>query len=180
MTFNADALRQDQSATQRYLPRNYRRTAKVLHWMTAALVFAMIASGVVMKQLGSGSAADALFSLHKLMGAVTFLLILARVGYRLTRPGYGSTLDTHRRPIIHWMLYAVIILIPLLGWAGVSDYGSREIFAGYSLPAIWPEGAGYYSVLLEAHAYVAFAMLGLVAVHIGLAIQDHVMRSQSE
>ena len=87
--------------------------------------------------------------------------------------------------MIHWILYGAIILMPLLGWTGISDYGrqsvlGRELFFGYSLPPIWPEGAGYYNILLEAHGYLAFAMLALVAIHIGMAIQDHVMRLQSD
>lgn len=178
MTMSADPPRI--AEPHRHSLRNYRFTAKVFHWATAGLVFLMIASGVIMKQLGSGPLADTLFSLHKLTGAMTLVVILMRVGYRLTRPDLSAVVDSHRRPVIHWMLYGAIILMPLLGWAGISDYGAREIFGGYSLPAIWPEGAGYYHFLLEAHAYVAFAMLGLVAVHIGVAIQDHVMRARTD
>ena len=82
-------------------------------------------------------------------------------------------LQSHRRPVLHWTLYGVVVLVPLLGWAGISDFGAREIFPGYSLPPIWPEGAGYDSMLLQWHAYFAFALLALVALHIGVAIQDY-------
>ena len=64
--------------------RRYRTPAKVFHWLTAALVLALVASGVIMKQLGDGPAADVLFSLHKLIGALTLTVVLIRLSYRLT------------------------------------------------------------------------------------------------
>jgi cytochrome b561 len=82
-------------------------------------------------------------------------------------------LQPRRRPGLHWVLYAVAVLVPLLGWAGISDFGAREIFPGYSLPAIWPEGAGYDELLLQWHAYLAFGLLALVVLHIGVAMQDY-------
>ena len=57
-------------------------------------------------------------------------------------------------------------------WAGPAyPISGRARF--YSLPPIWPEGAGYDALLLQWHAYFAFARLGLVALHIGVAIQDY-------
>jgi 4-hydroxybenzoate polyprenyltransferase len=48
------------------------------------------------------------------------------------------------------------------------------------LPPIWPEGAGYDMLLLQYHAYFAFALLGLVALHIGIAMQDYMTDRQAD
>ncbi len=170
---NATAALSPSAQNPAYAIRPYRMPAKVFHWLTAGLVFAMVASGVIAKQLGGGAVADMLFSLHKLTGAVTLAVVLLRLIYRVVRTMPESRLQPHRRPILHWTLYAVVILVPLLGWAGISDFGAREIFPGYSLPAIWPEGAGFDELLLQWHAYFAFILLGLVALHIGIALQDY-------
>jgi cytochrome b561 len=156
-----------------YAVRQYRMTAKVLHWITAVLVFCMFASGVIAKQLSGGPVADMLMSLHKLTGAVTLAIIVLRLIYRASRAMPEWRIHARRRPVLHWTLYGVAALVPLLGWAGISDFGAREIVPGYSLPPIWPEGAGYDALLLQWHAYFAFALLGLVALHIGVAIQDY-------
>ena len=156
-----------------YTIREYRMPAKVLHWITAVLVFCMFATGVIAKQLSGGAVADTLMSLHKLTGVLTLFVVLLRLVYRMTRSMPEWRLQAHRRPVLHWTLYGVVILVPLLGWAGISDFGAREIFPGYSLPAIWPQGAGYDGLLLQYHAYFAFALLALVALHIGVAIQDY-------
>lgn len=153
--------------------RPYQTTAQVFHWITAALVFLMFASGVIAKQIGDGAVADTLFSLHKLTGALTLVILVLRLAYRFGRMIPEWRLLPRRRPGLHWALYAIAMLVPLLGWAGISDFGAREIFPGYSLPAIWPEGAGYDELLLRWHAYFAFGLLALVALHIGIAMQDY-------
>jgi cytochrome b561 len=81
----------------------------------------------------------------------------------------------HRR--LHGVLYAAVIAAPLLGWAGVSDFGARSLLFGLELPAIWPEGAGYSNALLTAHAWFAFGLIALVFLHIGMALEDFIMRS---
>jgi cytochrome b561 len=165
--------------TRAYAIREYRMPAKVMHWITAGLVFLMFASGVIAKQLGDGVISDTLFSLHKLTGALTLVIVMLRILYRILRAMPEWQLAPHRRPILHWTLYGVAVLVPLLGWAGISDFGSREIFPGFSLPAIWPEGAGYDALLLEWHAYLAFGLLALVALHIGVAVHDYMTNEWS-
>ena len=156
---------------------DYRLPAKVLHWLTAALVLVMVSSGVIAKQLDSGALAGTLLTLHKTTGILTLIVVVLRVIYRLTRFDPAGTPHADRRPGLHWMLYGMIILVPLLGWAGVSDFGARGILFGLSLPAIWPEGAGHFDLLLRMHAYMAFALLALVALHIGIAMQDYMTRN---
>jgi cytochrome b561 len=167
-----------QGTNTNYAVRPYRLAAKIFHWVTAGLIVFMVASGITMKQLGTGATMDFIFTLHKTTGALIVALVLARFAYRIFRPDPAWRPDTHRRPFIHWLLYALLIIVPLLGWAGISDYGARGVFFGLSLPAIWPEGAGWSNFLFESHAYAAFGMLVIVALHIGMAMQDHMTRSR--
>jgi cytochrome b561 len=166
------------SEQMHYAVRPYRLAAKIFHWTTAVLILFMVASGITMKQLGAGPVMDFTFTLHKTTGALIVVLVLFRFVYRILRPNPDWRPHAHRRPFIHWLLYALLIFVPLLGWAGISDYGAREIFFGLSLPSIWPERAGWYGFLFEAHAWAAFAMLVIVALHIGMAVQDHMTRSR--
>lgn len=168
----SDTLEQDLPAAA-YEIRSYRMPAKVFHWLTAGLIVFMVGSGVMAKQFGDGPVADLLFNLHKLTGVATLVTVLLRLLYRIFRTMPEWKGQPHRRPVLHWMLYGVVILVPLLGWAGISDFGARETFPGIVLPQIWPEGAGYDEILLYGHAYLAFGLLALVALHIGVAIQDY-------
>jgi cytochrome b561 len=157
----------------------YRMPAKVFHWVTVGFVVFMVSSGVIAKQLGEGTTADFLFSLHKLTGVITLALILIRIGYRVLRSLPDLRHQRKSRAVLHWTLYGVMVLVPLLGWAGISDFGARELFGTFSLPPIWPQGAGYDELLLQWHAYFAFGLLALVAVHIGVALQDYMADDRS-
>ncbi len=165
---------------QRYAIRSYRMPAKVFHWLTVALVVFLVSSAVIAKQLNDGYWSDTLLMLHKTAGIITLAVVLMRLCYRLVR---SWTMRQQQQPArasrtaLHWLLYAIIILVPLAGWAGISDFGAREILPGFTLPEIWPERAGYADALFMFHAYLAFVLLALVALHIGIATQDYMMRA---
>jgi len=152
----------------------YRMPAKVLHWLTVALVFLLVASGVTATQLGEGWLADRLFELHRLTGAATLVIVLLRVIYRLVRSMPRPQNQSWSRPVLHWTLYGIVILVPLLGWAGASDFGHTEIPFG-ELPWIFPRDTGFGELLLRLHAYLAFTLLALVALHIGAAMHDYMI-----
>jgi cytochrome b561 len=166
-----------QVAVGRQAMRSYTTTARVLHWLTVVLVVFMVSSAVIAKQLNDGPWSDTLFMMHKTTGIVTLVLVLMRVCYRVLQWWKASSRPAQGRPMLHWLLYAVVIMVPLLGWAGISDFGAREIFPGFTLPAIWPERAGYDDLLFSVHAYLAFSLLAFVALHIGFAMQDYMMRA---
>jgi cytochrome b561 len=158
--------------------RSYRMPAKVFHWLTVALVMLMVSSAVIAKQLNDGYWSDTLFMVHKTSGVITLAVVLTRVAYRIVQ--WWTAPPQPPRPsrtFLHWLLYVAIILVPLAGWAGISDFGAREILPGVTLPAIWPEHAGYADFLFTFHAYLAFGLLALVALHIGVATQDYMMRA---
>jgi cytochrome b561 len=137
----------------------------------------MVSSAVIAKQLHDGPWSDTLFMLHKTTGLITLTVMLLRLCYRLLQLRAAAPPTARRRAALHWTLYGIVILVPLVGWAGISDFGSREIFPGFTVPAIWPEHAGYDNVLFTFHAYLAFSLLALVVLHIGVAMQDYMMRA---
>ncbi|HEV7325623.1 MAG TPA: cytochrome b/b6 domain-containing protein [Bosea sp. (in: a-proteobacteria)] len=147
--------------------------AQVLHWLTAALVLGLFATGVMMKQLGEGPAADLLYLCHKTIGAALLGLVLIRIIYRLfahltARWQKGAA----SRPV-HALLYLSLLVVPLLGWAGVSAFGARQLLFGLSLPEIWAPETGHAELLLSSHAWLAFGLIALVVVHIGVALGDY-------
>lgn len=156
--------------------RSFPFLAKLLHWMTAVLVLVLFCSGVLMKQIGDGPMADPLYTLHKTTGAGLFGLVLFRMAYRVLARLTGHWREGGGDRVVHGVLYAALIIVPMLGWAGVSDFGARELAFGLTLPAIWPEGAGHSEHLLKSHAWLAFALMGLVVLHIGVALGDYVQR----
>ena len=175
----ADAASTAEVGGRRYAITQYRMPAKVFHWITAGLVFFMVASGVTAKQLSEGAAADLLFAAHKLAGLTTLCVVLLRLSYRLLGSARRSREQPPTRPVLHWTLYGLIVLVPLLAWSGLSAAGDLEILPGLMLPAIWPQGGGHDDLLLRLHAYFAFGLLALVALHIGVAMQDYMNNARA-
>src|SRR4029450_12940033 len=108
----------------------YTVTARVLHWLVAALVLFQIPAGIIIANECGGPVQERLYDLHKSVGAVLRPLVLARVIYRATQPPPQSA--AHTTP---WTLYALLIVQPLVGLIATSAYPAPiPIFGLFDLP----------------------------------------------
>ena len=159
-------------------PADFSFTAKVFHWVTAAVLLVQFPIGFVMVQLGSGSLAALLTSLHQSIGFAILWLALFRLAYRLRsiiNRRTSSLANWHSRAtlIAHWTIDALLILVPLTGWAGSAAGEMRELFSGASLPAILPPNQAWSLWLLWSHGLLAFSLMVIVAVHLGFGLQGY-------
>lgn len=173
-----DLTRQVDQAPPAVRQNPYPIVSRWFHWTTAVFVCVMILCGVTMKQIGDGPIADALFTTHKMLGVGIIALVSMRLAFRLAMMLTGRWRRRTRGQPIHALLYAMLLLVPVLGWAGVSDFGARAVYLGLELPEIWPQGLGYSDLLFAAHGYGAFALMALVILHIGVALGDYVHRNK--
>ena len=162
MTMTADSAAMPAAPARRLGEHSFPLVAKILHWSTALLVLVMFCVGILMKEVGSGPWADAMMTFHKTAGFSLLMLVVARLVYRILQRLGGRWSRSAGGRAVHRILYGLLVAIPLLGLAGISDFGAREIYAGLSLPAIWPQGAGYADELFRGHALLAFGLIGLV------------------
>lgn len=162
--------------------------ARVLHWLMAAMVLSMLFVGVGM--VASVSARHSwLLALHKPLGAAILVLAVLRLMLRLWRkpPPLPNDLPALQRiaaQASHWLLYALIVALPLVGWAMLSA-GGYPVMLGESLrlPAIAPFDADWFAVLRGLHRLLAYSLFGLILLHgaaalyHGLIRRDGVLRS---
>ena len=107
--------------------------------------------------------------------------MVARLVYRLRNgaPPDEPTLATWQKGAshaTHWGLYALLILVPIGGWLGVSLYGAREIFGLFSLPPLAAQNQDRAEAIFNLHKLGAFVILLLVATHIGAALFHYFIR----
>ena len=71
----------------------------------------------------------------------------------------------------HWLLYALMFAMPLLGWSMLSA-GAYPVtmFNGFTLPAIAPHNATLYAVLRSAHTWLALLLFAVVLMHLAAAL----------
>lgn len=157
----------------------YSPAARMLHWIVAGLVFVTVPIGVVMVYRGNtlnlwDDTTNALYSTHKLIGVIIFVLIVARLVYRFSHgaPAPEPTLTPFERVAsgtVHWAIYLLLFIVPIGGYLGVSYYPALDIFS-WKLPGFVTPDEPTANQIFKMHALGAFVLAGLVAVHIGAAL----------
>jgi cytochrome b561 len=153
-----------------------RHTAliRVLHWLTAVLVFTMLMIGFVM--VNSLEDYARLVMVHKSLGVVILVVVLVRIVNRLTHraPALPATVGSIERKLVvatELSLYALLVAQPLVGWAMVSASGRPVVvFGSVRLPPIAPFGAELFSVLRQAHSLIALALVVAIAAHVSAVL----------
>ena len=78
---------------------------------------------------------------------------------------------------VHWGLYGLLIVQPLVGWAATSAYRAPIIVYGlFELPPILPVNQPLSERLFAVHRGLGILMAVLVCAHAGAALYHHFVR----
>ncbi|MFL6799947.1 MAG: cytochrome b [Xanthobacteraceae bacterium] len=163
-------------------PPAYTLSARVLHWLTALLVFIMVPLGIIIANEWGGSVQEPLYNLHKSIGALVLAIMVVRIIYRLVHPPPPLPADipavqqlaAHG---VHWLLYALLVIQPLIGWIATSAYPAPlPVFGMFDLPRIWVEDRTLSERLFMVHRWLGISIAGVVALHIAAALHHHFVR----
>lgn len=156
-------------------------TARVLHWLMAVMILAMLFIGVGM--VASVSERHTwLLAIHKPLGIAIFVLAVVRLIVRLRNPPPPLPADLPAVQKLaayasHYLLYALMLTIPLVGWAMLSA-GGYPVMLSHSLrlPPIFPVNAAAFAVLRHAHAWLAMLLFLTFLAHLGAALYHGLIR----
>ncbi len=148
--------------------------SRLLHWVMATLILAMLFIGVAM--VSSLSDYHRLVAIHKPIGILILILVAARLVNRLVNP--PPLLPAGMPPLLrfaaqasHWLLYALMFALPLVGWAMLSAAGYPIALVGpIHLPPILPHDGALYATLRPLHTVLAFVLFATFLVHLGAAL----------
>lgn len=155
-------------------PRHFNLTARVLHWSMALMILAMLFIGIGM--VTSLSLRPTLISLHQPLGIAILLLVIVRLTNRLRHcplplPADLPLVQVFAANASHWLLYALMFAMPLVGWAMLSAGGYPvTMFNGFALPAIAPHNATVYAILRSAHTWLALLLFVTILMHLAAAL----------
>jgi len=154
----------------------YRVPARLIHWIMALLVFGMIAVGVLMIREGlSRSVQNFLFITHKNVGVLLLILFFVRVIYRWRNPPALKPVPLPKAQAFaahatHMGLYALLLIMPLAGYIRVRAGGFPiEALDTMGVPALVPQSEALAEFAKAVHFYGSYAIVILVAMHIGAA-----------
>ena len=159
------------------MKERWSNASVAIHWLAAALIVGLATAGFVMTDLPADSSGRLLISrLHTLGGAMLMLLTVARLVVRRRSPPIAPLplSDLHRRGVgaIHALLYAVTFAIGLSGFVTGATSAWPDYLRGALAAA--PELESLAS--REVHEVLVFALLGLVALHVGGVVLQQVRR----
>lgn len=159
----------------------YSSVAKALHWLILALLVGQFAIAWTMPEIGRGSVPTGLIAWHLSVGVAILAVMIVRLVWRATHPAPPAPADLPTAlailsRITHYVLYAVLIVLPLLGWANASARGwAVKLFGAVPLPSLMPKGSALGHSLGDVHATLATALLAIVALHVTGALYHAVV-----
>jgi len=166
--------------------RRYGTVAMSLHWLIAAFVIVNIGFGLIMGDLPrSDPNKFTIIQIHKSIGLTVLVLSVIVVVWRLMNP--PPPLPAGMSPLMrlaahgtHYLLYFLIVAIPLSGWIMVSasplgnstpwfflfGWPNLPFFAGMTREAVHP----YRELWETTHVWLAWSAIVFVPLHIGAAL----------
>ncbi len=178
--------------------QKYSKSAIILHWLTALLIFALFGLGWYMAELPQKAPkstsfdlfdlgvytmqfSEAIsprtfyFNLHKSLGLTLLLVLVARMIVRI-REGHPpfplnmQAWETRVAELTHKLLYVLMVAVPLLGamTALYSKYGIKW----FGVPVLAGlDNAGLREIYQEAHEVVGWVLLAAIVLHIVAALK---------
>lgn len=157
----------------------YTHTAIALHWLMAFLLLGLFVVGLYMHELPLSPQKLKIYSWHKWAGVSIFLLVLVRLGWRIGHrpPALPSLMPAWQQSAahgLHFLLYLLIIAIPLSGWLMSSAKGFQTVWFGVlPLPDLIGKDKELGKILEEVHSILNFGLVALVIVHAAAALKHH-------
>ena len=157
----------------------YTRTAMSLHWLIALMLFGMFGFGLYMVELPLSPQKLKFYSYHKWAGVTVFLLVLARIAWRVTHrppalPAGMPAWQVTAAKAGHHLLYLLMVIVPLSGWLMSSAKGFQTVWFGVlPLPDLLAKDEALGEALLLTHRLLNWFFMLVVAGHVVAALKHH-------
>ncbi len=160
--------------------RTYNAVAKILHWSIAVLIALQLGIGWTMPEVHKNTRPDGEIGWHVAVGVLIVLLVAARVAWRVLRPPTGRDSDRvwmrQLASATHILLYLLMIIVPVLGWANA---GSRDWVVGIGplhLPRIIPAGSKLGHEMGDIHGDLAVVLAVVIGLHVAAGLYHQFIR----
>jgi len=165
----------------------YSALARGIHWFTAFAILTLAILGFWMTERAAANLWDSLtntlYEWHKLIGFTVLLVTILRTILKLNSktPKYPDSISPFMVKIaakVHFALYGLLFLVPLLGWAGVTAYPALITVAGYSLPVMpgIPKSETIAKQIFQVHGVLAIMLLAIALLHVMAALNHLIVK----
>lgn len=173
----------------------YTRTAMILHWLIAVLIIVNVVLGLSADALPDDWVRPVIDT-HKSIGITVLGLALLRVLWRASHrppplPREFPSWERMAAHVAHFLLYFVMIALPLSGWMHDSAWKAAATHPMHLFGVIPFPRIGFIMNLDPAvkeplhdkfgalHTYLGYALYALLAMHIGGALKHELLDRHS-
>jgi len=159
----------------------YGMIAITFHWVMALLIISLLALGLYMVDLPVGLEKIKLYGLHKEFGILVLMLVILRVSWRLSNivpflPAHLPDWQKLAARVSHFLLYVLMLAMPMTGWLLSSAAGFPVSFFGlFILPDFLSPNEYLRFLLSETHKWLGFGFIALIGVHAAAVLQHYVI-----
>lgn len=169
------------SAPRRSAGAALPRSLVLLHWLTVLCL--VLAAGLILlrEEVDGRAVRQWLLEGHRHFGLFVLGLFFLRAALRLRLgkrddPDAGSVLMCLLAGATHVVMYALLLTLPVLGWALSQSMGKPVHLFGATLPELVAPDPDLADTLGAWHVDAAWLLLGLILLHIGAALWHHFVR----
>jgi cytochrome b561 len=153
-----------------------------LHWLTVLALLTGLSALWWREAVDDKALRDTLLTLHRHMGLLVWLALVARLLARglLPRVDAAGPMPWHLRAaaaLSHLTLYGLLFSLPLVGWMLTNAHGHPVRVLGlFNLPNLVAADPDEADVYAERHEVLAWVLAAMVALHIAAALWHHFFR----
>jgi cytochrome b561 len=157
--------------------------ARAFHWVLGITIIGMIAYGWWMNHFPARPDRFFYRSIHADIGYAVLLLMVLRLIWRTLNPTPALPVAASRweriaARVSHGALYAVTILVAVLGWAhsGARTPNYSDWFGLFHVPQITSPDKVAAQAYEDRHIFFAYVLLALIVIHLAAALWHHFVR----
>lgn len=154
----------------------YGLVSRALHWLSVALLLAVLVLGLVVEEMAKGPVRSVTMNWHQSLGFLVLVLVAVRLLWRLVNPvprPEGTALTRRLAVLMHWALYALMIAQPLSGWLMIQAHGHElALFGRIPLPMLVAESEPLEEIMEALHGSI-WIVLAIAALGHALAALKH-------
>lgn len=142
----------------------YHFSIRVLHWLMALIIIAMLAIGFLMNT-------PQLYGVHKSFGVVILVLFFVRIIARnITKvPALPEKIAKRERNIAklgHYAFYVLFLAMPISGWLMSNWAGHPVKLFGLELFYLVEENKPYGKIANQMHEIFAYILIIIISLHV--------------
>jgi cytochrome b561 len=165
----------------------YGLIAQFLHWSIVVLIvmqFVLASRAEAAEEAHHLLQQAKILTTHKSVGMTIFMLAIVRLLWRFTNTAphalASKSWQNRLASIMHWALYALILVTPLFGWlmSSAKNY-SVSWFGLFTFPNMVAPDEIRFEQFKEVHEVLAFMILNLAVLHLLAALKHHFIDKDS-